>query len=460
VRSKFAVSFIGLIVAIIACNGCVAANPVRGDQTWLVVSDIHLNPFDARLRPVLFGSDTNGALFRSALAQMRRAVPNPSVVLIPGDFLAHDFAHRARAHAIGSTVAASAVATMATVAQSFERTFPHAQFAIVAGNNDAPCGDYRSALGTAYLSAVARLWAPLVNRRAAAPGFLRDFAAEGHYTATLPVTGLRLIALDDVPLSAQYAGDCAAAAGHPYAGELAWLASTLTATPPGTRNVVMMHIPPGFDAFTTQDTRGFVVWPFLDADANARLLDALSAPSARVAYVIAGHTHRFDFRLDGNVPILVFGSISPVYHNNPAFFALVVGTDGSIRDIETHAFDEWSREWQPARSFDTVWHQKTVDAPSLALLHAQLEHNAMMRRIWDAASNGWPSNWHVAWGLWGSSWREPWCAQIYVREGFARCAGLVGRTIVFRVLLVVIVIGVTTALVLLTTKRYPRGSTA
>jgi hypothetical protein len=440
--------FLALALAMVTSRGAAWANAVGGEQIWLVASDIHLNPFARKPNPSLVGSDTNAALFVAALVRMRRAVPNPAVVLIPGDFLTHDFERRSRNHARNASPSDDAIRTMQTIATGFGRAFPYARFAIAVGNNDAPCGDYRSALGTPYLAAVARTWAPLVNRGGAAPDFAQSFAAGGHYTATLPIGGLRLVAIDSVPLSVQYAGDCAVLAGYPPARELTWLAQTLAATPPGMRNVVMMHVPPGYDAFSMQASRGLLIWPFLYPDANATLLATMSAPENRVAYAIAGHSHRFDFRLDGNVPVLVFGSISPVYRNNPAFFALHVGPDGSIRDIDIYAFDEWSQEWQPPRSFDALWHVTAVDASTLAVLHA--------RRIWDSASSGFPSNWHVAWSLWGSSWRVPWCAQTYLSGGFAQCAGLVRRTLLPRLIAILVVLLAVGVVVL----RAKRPSTA
>ena len=83
VRSFRIFALIALAVALLA--------PVcaRADQTWLIVSDIHLNPYDALQRPSPPGSDSNLALFESTLAEMKRSVPSPAVVLIPGDFLAH-----------------------------------------------------------------------------------------------------------------------------------------------------------------------------------------------------------------------------------------------------------------------------------------------------------------------------------------------------------------------------------
>lgn len=428
---KLARAALALIVAALAASAVVDAGVASGDQTWLVASDIHLDPFKPNDGPSLFGSDTNLALFRSMLAQMKRRVPNPSVILLSGDFLAHKFGRLVRARAGAGSADEEGVRTMRLIATAFGHAFPHAQFAIALGNNDTPCGDYRSAMGSPYQSAIARVWGPLVDRGGAAPGFVGAFERAGSYTARLPAGRMRLIVLDDVVFSSEYFGNCGSA-GMNASAQVAWLEGLLAATPAGTRNVVMMHIPPGYDALTTQIVRGFVPWPFLRGAAAARLVTALAVPQHRVAFVAAGHAHRFDFRLDGDVPIVVFGAISPVYHNNPAFFELRVGADGSLRDIDTYAFDEWTQTWQLPRSFDRKWGVARVDAAELAALHARLENDPALRHRWDASTAGWPSNWHEAWGMWGAPWRIPWCAQTVLGSGYARCAGVARRVAFFR----------------------------
>ncbi|MGA8533237.1 MAG: hypothetical protein WB615_03925 [Candidatus Tumulicola sp.] len=432
---------VALLATVIASRAGAHAGSAGRGQTWLVASDIHLDPLDRRRDPSLFGSDTNLTLFRSALSEMKRAVPNPAVVLLPGDFFAHDFARVVRRHGDGSSADDEGVRTMRSIATAFARAFPHARFALALGNNDTPCGDYRTEFGTPYMAAVARAWAPLVNRNGAAPGFAASFARSGHYTMLLPVRHLQLVVIDDVPLAALYLGNCATFRSNGVENELSWLQTALSGAPPGMRSVVMMHIPPGYDAMATEETRGFVPWPFLETTADVALLSILSAPSNRVAYALAGHAHRFDFRLDGGVPIFVFGSISPIYHNNPTFYALDVGSDGSLRDARIYAFDEWTQAWQPPRSFDAKWRETNLGAAALARIHARLGDDAAMRRAWDAASSGWPSNWHNAWGLWGVSWRTPWCAQTNLATGFAGCAGLTGRVTLLRIALMLAVAG-------------------
>jgi len=419
------------------------ARPARavGAQTWLVASDIHLNPYDRSHDPSQPGSDTNRALFASAVAEMKRDVPDPAVVLLPGDFLAHDFPALVRRYDPNASADAAALKTMALVETAFARAYPRAQFAIALGNNDAPCGDYRADVDDAYLAAVARIWAPLIERGGAAPDFVRDFSRGGYYTAALPVEGLRLVVLNTILFSSEFRGVCGGGQGDASTDELRWIDATLRAGAAGTRNVVMMHIPPGYDAFSTEVAKGFVAWSFLNESANDALVASLTAPSSRVAYAFAAHTHRFDFRLLGNVPAIVFGSISPVYRGNPSFYGVRIGSDGSVRDIDVYAYDEWTQAWTAARSFDLKWNVERVDWPALSRLHQRLAIDPSLRRTWDVASSGWPSNPSIMWPMWGDTWRVPWCAQTVLQSSFAACAGLERQAMLAR-LLVAAAIGV------------------
>lgn len=421
--AKSVLLWIGICLAF-ACAARAAS--ARGEQVWLAVSDVHLDIFDRSRQPSPNAADANPMLFESALAQMKRAVRNPAVVLLPGDFLMHDFREQVAANR--GAPDATAIRTMRWIAQALKSAFPKAQFAITLGNNDTPCGDYRSDDGSAYLTALARVWAPLVNRNGASPGFGASFVRGGYYTTRLPVRGLRLIVLNTVLLSRGYRGDCGGDESHAGFNELAWLRTTLRATPRGTRNVVMMHIPPGFDAFSTDYLHGFLTWPFLQPKYDAVLVGALEAPGDRVLYAIAGHVHRFDYRLAGSVPIVVLGSLSPIYGNNPAFYTLRVLPNGSLRDIDVYAFDESIRKWLNPRSFGRTWGLARIDAPSLSRLHTRLENASASRALWDQQANGWPTDQTVGHGAWhGVRWRVSWCAQILVVAGFAQCARIERR---------------------------------
>jgi sphingomyelin phosphodiesterase acid-like 3 len=442
----------GLVLFVFTLAAAPAPAVSPGGQTWLIVSDIHLDPFDRSTDPALVGSDTNNTLLDQAIAQMKHFVPNPSMVLLPGDFLVHGFPAKAHAAAPTVPVAETALRTMQRIASAFARAYPHARFALALGNNDASCGDYRTDVNGRYLAAVARIWEPLVNRDGNAPGFVSAFSHGGYYSVPLPLQGLRLVVLDTVPMSSEYRGNCEGAAPNAARGELEWLRATLAATPAGARNVVMMHIPPGYDPVSTQFTHGFVAWSFLGGSDSAALLAALEDPNSRVTYAIAGHMHRTDFRLARHVPVLLFGALSPVYRNNPSFFALRVGSDGGINDIDTYVYDEWSGEWADgARSFVAKWSVPRVDAESLAALHARLGTDESLRARWAAGSVGWPTNPEFYWQSWTGRWRIPWCAQVVLLSGYAECANIQGRVAAFWAILAVVAICVIGAIALIVT---------
>ncbi|HTA37901.1 MAG TPA: hypothetical protein VK760_02435, partial [Candidatus Acidoferrales bacterium] len=268
---------------------------------------------------------------------------------------------------------------------------------------------------------------PLVNRNGAAPGFAASFARGGYYEASLPVRGMRLIALNSVYFSREYLGDCKGRQPEAAPREIAWLRATLASTPAGTKNVLLMHIPPGYDAFVTETARGVVAWPYYDPQPGAGLLDAIASSADRIAFGVAGHEHRFDFRLIPGkpvVPILVFGALSPIYGNNPTYATADITPAGEVGDITFYAFDESRAAWMPGRSFSAALKTgaATIGADALAAVHRGLERTPAMRPDWDALSIAWPAPNAQARYLWGAGWLVPWCAQTELSSGYAACA--------------------------------------
>ncbi|HLI94806.1 MAG TPA: metallophosphoesterase [Candidatus Baltobacteraceae bacterium] len=379
---------------------------------WLLASDLHVEPGHSGPVPATYGSDTNWALFDSALAAMRRADPNPPVVIIAGDFLAHHFPPSA---ALGEQ-------TMARIAHAFDHAFPHAQFVIVPGNNDDPCGDYRATPGDAYFRYVAHVWAPLVNRNGAAPQFERTFGQYGWYAARLPLHDERVIALDTVYYSIVYR---ACSGGHPDAPQrqLRWLATQLRTLPAGTRAMLVMHIPPGVDAKSTLITHRLLVVPFWREQTAAAFVRVLRKYDARITLAIAGHEHRNDFRSFGGVPMLVAPAVSPVYDNNPSFAQLDVGNNGDLRDYTLFSYDEMDGGWERVDTFDRVYRASGFSARSLASIHARLRDDESLRRKWAQFYMARSVGSDITLG----TWRTYWCAQTQFGPGFVPCAGLQRR---------------------------------
>jgi hypothetical protein len=344
---------------------CVAipARATTGPATWIIVSDLHFDPFGdastvdrlaaapveqwtailSEAHPPMsgYGGDTTYPLLESALAAMHASSPAPTVVLVAGDFLAHDYKGRfdAAAHDHSQAAYESFVdKTVAFLARRFRGAFPEAQVIPAVGNNDGYCSDYGLAPGSPFFAHMASAWEPLVNRQRAAPDFAKSFAAMGHYVATLPGTSTRVVVVNSVYWSRKFNDSCVTAGDHPAEEELKWLTSTLKASTPG-GTVLLMHIPPGIDSFSAskgKEPGGFFAPKYLDAIASL-----LQQPSDASAVLIAGHTHDLGLRATpGNVPMLLAPSISPIFKNNPAFVTATVDpATARVTDFTVHALD-------------------------------------------------------------------------------------------------------------------------
>jgi hypothetical protein len=326
VHQYFAAMIVGAALAI--WPTAAAATP------WLFVTDIHLDPVARDPAPSRFGFDANWPLLTSAINEMKRVAPAPPVVIVDGDFLAHNFDYK------------RAVPTMKAIAARFNAAFPKAQFVIALGNEDSGCGDYEITAQSPFLRGVAQAWEPLVNRGGAAPTFVSSFSRDGFYIAKLPRPHLRAIVIDDVFWSPRYHAGCF---GTDADGRI--LADLRTALHDSShdRSWVVAHIPPGIDAYsTTHVVHKLAVIPFLDPNPRHAWTQLIDDPHAHVIVALAAHTHKFAYRFDEEagsaaVPFLLLPSISPIFHNAPAFLTVDVLPDGTIGDAEIHALldDTW-----------------------------------------------------------------------------------------------------------------------
>jgi sphingomyelin phosphodiesterase acid-like 3 len=372
---------------------------------WLFVSDIHLEATPGRRRPASYGHDTNRALFATALREMRDVVPDPPVVVVSGDLLAHDMD---RPHAIETAV---------FIAHAFDRTFPRAQFILTLGNEDSNCGDYAIAPNSEFLRAVARAWEPLVNRRGAAPQFMRTFSHDGFYVSALPVNEARAVVIDDVFWSPRYRSGCGPA-GDVADAAFAELQRALA--PSKTKQWVFMHIPPGIDVFsTTHVTHRIVVVPFLNPRPRAQLTTLLADPARNVAIAVAGHTHKFAYRIIGAserkpVPLLLVPALSPIFRNAPSFLTADVARDGAITRVEEYSYLD--RRWQDDGGLRSLGVPALTGEALRGLQNRLASDRALRARyaqlyVGDAAPEFNESN-----------WRSYWCgATAFSSADFRRC---------------------------------------
>lgn len=377
--------------------------PVRPAAPWLLVSDLHFDPFDdpaltgalaqapvtgwhailarSSAAPSGYFADTNFALLESALAAMRVRAPAPAVVVVAGDFLAHEFPKRFAAADPGAAPGAYDAfvdKTLAFLASELDAAFPRAQFLVTVGNNDGYCDDYAATPGSPFLARMASAFAPLVDREGRAPDFVRDFSRAGYYAATLPgAPGAQALVLESVYWSAKYQNACGEAGSDPGAAELDWLAGRVAArAAPGAYRWFVTHIPPAVDQYSS--LRAGRPVPFLN-DVAARRLVALTA-AARPAAFVFGHVHHASFEIVGpgdgsGVPGLGVPSISAVQGNDPAFIVADVAPEsGVVRDFTTYVLplETPGAAWTFEYDFDGAYGAAAFDAPDLIALQARL----------------------------------------------------------------------------------------
>jgi sphingomyelin phosphodiesterase acid-like 3 len=403
---------------------------------WLFVTDIHLKADRHQENfPSPFGDDTDDILFESAIRAMQHADPHPPVVVVTGDLLAHRISKRA------------STPTAVLIARRLNRAFPQAQFVLALGNNDSACGDYALAPDAAFLRQVGAAWEPLVNRHGAAPQFLRTFVHDGFYTSNLPVPGLRAIVLDDVFWSPRYRAGCGSA-GNVVARSIGELDAALAQT--HGRALVFFHIPPGVDTYSTaQIARRLAIVPYLTPSLRDRFVAALARAGGHVALAVAGHTHKFAFRVIGAdgphpVPMLLVPPLSPVFGNAPSFLTGTVSADGTLHDVEETSFN--GRAWRAIGGMRSLG----VDAftgPQLVALEGRLGREPQLRATFERLYGGgappeinarnWPIYWCAATAFATTPFRE--CTQsggfgIITRRGIEVVAG-------FAVIVVVVIAG-------------------
>jgi hypothetical protein len=391
------------VLALLACAlPSRAAAPANGE--WLVLSDIHLDP-TGRHADGSIGEDANPALLALAIETMRRVDPDPPVVVITGDFLEHSFDPK------------NAAATIRSIAQSFDRAFPRAQFVLALGNEDSACADYAQPPNSAFLRTVARAWEPLVNRHGAAPGFVRSFSRHGFYVVGLPGDRLRAVVIDDAYWSIRANNRCDTR-GDPSGATLRDLDAALRSTRSG-RALVFAHIPPGIDTFSSvKMARGLLTVPFLQARAQRSYLTILRDPKNRVAGVMSGHTHKFAFRVVDRagdpVPIVLIPSISAFLGNAPAFLTMKVSASGAFGPIRdwTLLAGRWAE-----RGGTATLGMPDASARSILGMQQRLQSDERLRETYALLYGG-----GVPPEIDRRNWRSYWCASTALSiETFRAC---------------------------------------
>ena len=359
----------------------------------LLISDIHLDPLTdpsivkqliaapvAQWRSIFqssrqkslstYGSDANYPLFSSTLIEAASLEPFDYVVFT-GDALRHNFP-RAFVAAGGTSSQFPAFAARAElfVVRELQQRLRAPVLAAI-GNNDSGCGDYQIPPDSPFLAALGDELTVLRN----SPEAKATFRLGGFFSVPHPtVANQDIVVLNSVFWSASYAS-CNAQPGDPGEAEIEWLGWKLyNAKLLHRRVTLVMHIPPGMDAYSSSAggkcTNAVAFW----RDKYATEFLALMKTYSDVAQLaFAGHSHMDDFRVSPgdtpSLPLRITPAVSPIFHNNPGIsvFSYNLKT-AAVSDITTFflalssAAPRWTREYQ----FSTAYGVGAFSAASLS----------------------------------------------------------------------------------------------
>lgn len=263
-------------------------------------------------------------------------------IVYTGDYLAHDLNlweidEKAKFRAD----------TIQFINMMIEKHIPDAPVIGSLGNNDAVIGDYRLAPGSDFLSELSGTM-PLVKANAPAKA---QFAKGGFYKVAHPVVPDHDFVVLSVFWSRQYDAFPAICSSLAQAGldQLAMLETSLKDSKTAGRNVsLIMHIPPGIDAFKSRRNNDpYPMWceqasGAADGGFEQRFESLVREYKDLLSVGFAGHTHMDEFRVieDGTDPALairVGPAVTSWRKKHSAFTVMDYDTaTGAVKDYTTY----------------------------------------------------------------------------------------------------------------------------
>ena len=386
--------------------GAVAQSNAPTGRT-LLISDIHLDPLaDPAIVKQLIaspvaqwetifqssqkqsfshdGADTNYSLFASALTEAA-SLERVDSVIFTGDALRHNFSQAfVLAGGTSEQYPEFAAKTEAFVVEELQSQLK-VPVLVALGNNDSDCGDYAIPPNSPFLAGLANQMKVL----AASPESKTTFQLGGYFSMAHPrVANQEIVVLNSIFWSSSYKS-CVPNTGDPGEAEMEWLSWKLySARLLHHRVTLVMHIPPGMDAYNSSHGQCETPVVFWQARYLTQFNTLMSTYSDVVQLALAGHIHRDDFRVSTayppSLPLRITPSVSPIYDNNPGFSVMTYSlTTASVSDITTFFLPlsaqtqspSWSKEYQ----FSTAYGVSSFGAASLATIAASIRSGGSAR---------------------------------------------------------------------------------
>jgi len=396
-------------------------HPGPDEGLFLIVTDIHFDPFsNPSLVPALdqnpvsgwtdilksaagniqsYGSDATFTLMVSALEAAAAQGMAYDYVLYTGDYLSHGFNSSYDSHAGANPrgVTSFSVKTTQYVSHLLGDTFGDIPVYGVLGNEDSACGDYRIEPAGAYLDGVGEEWAELSRQ----PQRFAEFQKYGNYKVAHPtIPDQDIIALNNVFWTTRYSNSCGTGDGNPGQDTMNWLnAQLLDTQQAGRKAQILMHVPPGADAYDTArhgvpDSCGQNVRLFWHEHFLSEFLDLMHKYAGTVDYTFSGHTHMDGFTVINDAsgaPLIVnqiTPAVSPIFGNNPAFAVFLYDkTNGTVKDSATYYLTNLDAaaagakpDWQLEYDYRGTYAVRDLSAASRASLAQILQNDEPLRQ--------------------------------------------------------------------------------
>ena len=436
---------IWLCIAVMSIAGS-AANATHVPHAFLVLADVHFDPFVACRGPIpcpliqqlrqanvadwptllqrydtavpTYQHDTTYPLLVATLQEIHTLAHAWQIdfVLLLGDLLGHQYKqHYVRFTADGSDTGYQAFVdkTMLFLVHEFNAALPpNTNIYPAVGNNDTYQEHYVLEPDGRFFQNTANIWAALLKDSMSKQQLIKDFSHAGYYAVTLPQQNkLRLIVLNTVLFSAKAKGKHIA---ETAAQELAWLEQRLQdIVAQQQKAIIVMHIPPAIDIFHLL-TPAHTPIEFYQTAYTQRLVALLTAFKSVIVGIYHAHLHTDWFQLfthqsqqlpqlsllwrntAHSFPAVAFGipAISPLLGNNPAVKVFTYHRNSSMLPINYYTYIyplvEKTPTWQEEYNFNAIYQPNCHDTCQLipAILHWYQAPQAMQhyQQYFSAAS--------------------------------------------------------------------------
>lgn len=386
---------------------------ISAEPYFLQVSDIH---FDSNATTINYGDDTGGELWtitKAKLIEIIRQKPGPKFMVFTGDLPAHYDCDETCFIAPDqrTTHSNNMVNILKDLHQLVEDTGIPLLF--TPGNNDSLAGDYYSFADRKHetlFSLVADLKNayPVLNSARTcgeAPCIVSNPHPQMGYYSARPIDGLRVIALNSIIFGQRYHtvdGLKQVDAGNT---QMSWLSKELAAASLNGEKVhIIMHIPPGNDAYTVAHgkapTKTWAELPLSGDTWTNQFLSLVDQYQSEITGILYGHTHMDEVRRLYNIAgtqiteIAVSApGVTPQHHNNPGIKAYWYNSNTmELLDFKTYYTTPTALSWgSQSYRFSTVFDCDESSTMYQCLAEANLpDMNAAMDTIF-TVMNGVPS---------------------------------------------------------------------